>query len=385
VPGGMVCAIDLITGFGYICGMAENQAGTVWHPTLLDQVDSTQDWVRRNLSHLPDRSVVTACSQSVGKGRLGRGWVSPPGGLYSSILFRPAPVPEFAPRVSLAMAAVLVRSLQSSGVPSLVKWPNDVLAGGGKIAGIIAEAGGHPEPWLILGVGVNLSCAPVVPGRSILPAVHFIDSTVPLPLLENALPLLEERGHRFFGFTRATKEFLKPSLLNRMARSGCSMLQWGIESGSPAILERFGKGIDPETAQMVLKESAARGIRNYAYFLFSLPGETGRDREMTLDFIEEAGTAISFMNASVFNLPVDSELTERQGEFGMKLGTYDPGTDAIRLYSPFTCENGDPRTEAKKFLWEAGRRSPVFSGLISATPKWFRATHMAFMEPAARL
>jgi hypothetical protein len=215
--------------------------------------------------------------------------------------------------------------------------------------------------------------------------VHFIDSTVPLPLLENALPLLEERGHRFFGFTRATKEFLKPSLLNRMARSGCSMLQWGIESGSPAILERFGKGIDPETAQMVLKESAARGIRNYAYFLFSLPGETGRDREMTLDFIEEAGTAISFMNASVFNLPVDSELTERQGEFGMKLGTYDPGTDAIRLYSPFTCENGDPRTEAKKFLWEAGRRSPVFSGLISATPKWFRATHMAFMEPAARL
>lgn len=190
MPGGMVCAIDLITGFGYICGMAENQAGTVWHPTLLDQVDSTQDWVRRNLSHLPDRSVVTACSQSVGKGRLGRGWVSPPGGLYSSILFRPAPVPEFAPRVSLAMAAVLVRSLQSSGVPSLVKWPNDVLAGGGKIAGIIAEAGGHPEPWLILGVGVNLSCAPVVPGRSILPAVHwgaFASPPEPTVLLDELL------------------------------------------------------------------------------------------------------------------------------------------------------------------------------------------------------
>lgn len=173
MPGGVVCAIDLFVPLGYIGSMAENQAGTVWHPTLLDQVDSTQDWVRRNLSHLPDRTVVTARSQSGGRGRLGRGWVSPVGGLYCSILFRPAPVPEFAPRVSLAMAAVLVRLLQSSGIAACVKWPNDVLAGSGKIAGIIAEAGGHPEPWLILGVGVNLAGAPVVPGRSFLPAVHW--------------------------------------------------------------------------------------------------------------------------------------------------------------------------------------------------------------------
>jgi len=159
--------------------MAENQAGIVWHPTLLDQVDSTQDWVRRNLSRLPDRAVVTARSQSGGRGRFERGWISPPGGLYSSILFRPAPVPEYAPRVSLAMAAVLVRILQSSGIPALVKWPNDVLAGSGKVAGIIAEAGGHPDPWLILGVGVNLAGAPAVPGRSFLPAVHWGAFTTP--------------------------------------------------------------------------------------------------------------------------------------------------------------------------------------------------------------
>lgn len=213
--------------------------------------------------------------------------------------------------------------------------------------------------------------------------VHFIDSTIPLPLLESVLPLLQDRGHRFFGFTRATGEFLKPGMLDRMARSGCAMLQWGIESGSPGILERFGKGIDPQTALAVLKESAALGIRNYAYFLFGLPGETGQDREMTLRLIENAGAAISFMNASVFNLPVDSELTARHTEFGMNLGTYDQGTDAIRLYSPFTCEGADPRTEAKRFLWEAGRNSSVFSHLLKSTPKWFRATHMAFMGPEA--
>lgn len=173
MPRSTVHAIDLFTCMGYIDCMADNRAGAVWHHTLLDQVDSTQDWVRRNLSRLPDKAVVTATSQSGGRGRLGRGWVSPPGGLYSSILFRPAPVPEFSPRVSLALAASMVLLLQKAGIPAYVKWPNDIVAGSGKIAGIIAEAGGYPESWLILGVGVNLAGAPVVPGRSFLPAVHW--------------------------------------------------------------------------------------------------------------------------------------------------------------------------------------------------------------------
>ena len=99
-------------------------------------------------------------------------------------------MPDYAPRVSLAMAAVLVRRLQSAGVHALVKWPNDVLAYDGKIAGIIAEAGGHPEPWLILGFGVNLVAAPRVPGRSFLPAVHwgvFAVPPSPLALLDELL------------------------------------------------------------------------------------------------------------------------------------------------------------------------------------------------------
>jgi len=136
-------------------------------------VDSTQDWVRSNIQDLPNRSVVSAVSQTMGKGRLGRVWASPPGGLYASILFKPAPVPEYASRVSLAIAAVLVRSLEKRGISGMVKWPNDVLAGGGKLAGILAEAGGHPAPWLILGVGVNLCTAPTAVGKPCLPAVHW--------------------------------------------------------------------------------------------------------------------------------------------------------------------------------------------------------------------
>lgn len=170
--------------------MSENQARAVWHTTVLDQVDSTQDWVRRNMPYLPNRSLVVSYTQTDGKGRLGREWESPPGGLYTSLLFKPAPVPEYAPRVSLAFAAVLVRCLGKSGIPALVKWPNDVLVGEGKIAGILAEAGGHSVPWLILGAGVNLLEMPVVSGRTVLPAVHwgaFGKPPDPMDLLDELL------------------------------------------------------------------------------------------------------------------------------------------------------------------------------------------------------
>lgn len=180
---------------GYILYMSDNQAGAVWHITVLDQVDSTQDWVRRNMPYLPDRAVVVSYTQTDGRGRLGREWESPPGGLYASVLFKPSPVPEYAPRVSLTLAAVLARSLRERGIPALVKWPNDVLVGQGKIAGILAEAGGYSAPWLIVGVGVNLLGMPAVSGRAILPVIHwgaFAKPPEAMDLLDEILDGLSE-------------------------------------------------------------------------------------------------------------------------------------------------------------------------------------------------
>jgi len=170
--------------------MTEHLPEAAWHFTMLDQVDSTQDWVKRNLSALPDRAVVAASSQTSGRGRLGRAWQSPSGGLYASILFKPAPPPEYAPRVSLALAASLAACLLRRGIPAWIKWPNDVLVEGGKLAGILAEAGGYGETWLILGIGVNLAGAPDVPGRSVLPPVAwdaFGTPPAPRDLLEELL------------------------------------------------------------------------------------------------------------------------------------------------------------------------------------------------------
>ena len=160
----------------YIEFMAEAHKTGRWLVHTEDSVDSTQNWVKGRLSVLPDFSAVIASTQTSGRGRMDRGWVSPPGGLYASILLKPSPPPEFAPRVSLLIALILCELLEDAGLVPWVKWPNDVVVNERKVAGIIAECGNSPCSWFILGVGVNLSAVPDVPGRDHLPAGAWCSS-----------------------------------------------------------------------------------------------------------------------------------------------------------------------------------------------------------------
>ena len=113
-----------------------------------------------------DGTLVWAREQTAGRGRRGRHWHSPPGNLYFSLLVRP--------RVSLAEAACLgivsalavseaLVALLPAAAEVRCKWPNDVLVGGRKLAGILLESGmaqaGRPA-WLVIGVGVNIASHP---------------------------------------------------------------------------------------------------------------------------------------------------------------------------------------------------------------------------------
>jgi BirA family transcriptional regulator, biotin operon repressor / biotin---[acetyl-CoA-carboxylase] ligase len=166
-----------------------------WLIHTADSVDSTQKWVRERLLDLKDRSVILACSQTQGRGRMGRSWQSPPGGFYTSILMKPPPPLEGASRLSLLAALILSRIMNSDGIPAMVKWPNDVIAGGRKIAGILAEAGTNPVAWYILGIGVNLRSEPPLDHRRRLPAgcwSGFSEPPHPEELLSRFLHILDE-------------------------------------------------------------------------------------------------------------------------------------------------------------------------------------------------
>lgn len=146
-----------------------------WFVHTEESVSSTQKWMKDRVTILHDRSVILAGAQTSGRGRMGRCWKSPTGGFYASFLLKPSPPPAHAPCVSLLAAVVLSRILSRHGIPVQVKWPNDVIAGGRKIAGIIAEAGSSPESWFILGMGINLAGAPSIPERKFLPAGSWAD------------------------------------------------------------------------------------------------------------------------------------------------------------------------------------------------------------------
>jgi len=107
----------------------------------------------------PEGLVVLADTQTAGVGRMGRSWHSPPGGLYLSILLRPTTLaPEEGPLLALTAGIAVAQVLrQAHGLQAALKWPNDVLIGGQKVAGILVEQSimGGQIDYSILGVGLN--------------------------------------------------------------------------------------------------------------------------------------------------------------------------------------------------------------------------------------
>ena len=103
----------------------------------------------------PEGAIATTDHQTAGRGRLGRAWIEAPGtSTLVSVLLRP-PSERRAPELSLVAAAAVALALEDvTGTAARVKWPNDVLLGGRKVAGILAELRGGA---VVLGIGVNVN------------------------------------------------------------------------------------------------------------------------------------------------------------------------------------------------------------------------------------
>ncbi|MFN4141661.1 biotin--[acetyl-CoA-carboxylase] ligase [Aestuariivirga sp.] len=134
------------------------------HPVRhFDRIDSTNLEARR----LADAGEcgplwLWAGEQTLGRGRLGRSWVSEPGNLYATFLFSIAQEPQAAAQVSF-VAALAVHDMVEALRPGLgprIKWPNDVLLGGAKFCGVLPEVVGSNPTRIAIGCGVNVAHAP---------------------------------------------------------------------------------------------------------------------------------------------------------------------------------------------------------------------------------
>lgn len=143
-----------------------------FQPCFFTTIDSTSDEAaRRARAGASEGLLVVAAEQTGGRGRRGRRWQSPPGNLYCSLLLRPpcrtADAVQLGFVAGLALARAIEETLgaESAGAGARVtcKWPNDILVGGRKIAGILLDAASDADgqcEWVIIGLGVNLRWHP---------------------------------------------------------------------------------------------------------------------------------------------------------------------------------------------------------------------------------
>ncbi|MFB6073386.1 MAG: biotin--[acetyl-CoA-carboxylase] ligase [Haloarculaceae archaeon] len=127
-----------------------------------DEIGSTNARARELAGTGAGDVVVVADRQTGGRGRLDRAWASPSGGVWLSILFRPDVPTAHAPVFTLAAAVAAARAVREAGVPATIKWPNDLLVGDRKLAGILTEMEGEADrvEWVIVGVGLNANLDP---------------------------------------------------------------------------------------------------------------------------------------------------------------------------------------------------------------------------------
>ena len=129
---------------------------------VFEETTSTNDVIEKLARDgVKEGVVVFAESQTKGRGRLGRKWISPARkGLWFSILLRPDLRPQEATQLTVASATALRRAIQSeTGLKPEIKWPNDILIGGRKVAGILTELSAELDrvQHVILGIGVDVN------------------------------------------------------------------------------------------------------------------------------------------------------------------------------------------------------------------------------------
>ncbi|MCE8424035.1 MAG: biotin--[acetyl-CoA-carboxylase] ligase [Candidatus Methanoperedens sp.] len=102
-------------------------------------------------------TIVIAESQTGGRGRLGRKWISPEGGIWFSVILKPKMQPLFASRITLLAGVSVAKTIRTYGIPAKIKWPNDVLINGKKVCGILTEIGAEMDAidYLVVGIGID--------------------------------------------------------------------------------------------------------------------------------------------------------------------------------------------------------------------------------------
>ena len=177
----------------------------------------------------PEGTVVIADAQTAGKGRLGRLWLSPPGvNLYCSVVLRPEITPVAACQLTFLSVVAVARAIeQCSDLKPQIKWPNDILIGGKKVAGLLNEMNAETEQvnFVVLGIGVNLNVRRAALGEALRhPATSLLEEGgVEIDRVAFTRTLLIELDRLYDRFLKEGEQPVRAEWLERSAIKGRSV------------------------------------------------------------------------------------------------------------------------------------------------------------------
>jgi BirA family biotin operon repressor/biotin-[acetyl-CoA-carboxylase] ligase len=228
-----------------------------------EMVDSTNTWARRLArAGAAEGTVVLAEGQTAGRGRLGRSWFSPPGvNVYMSVVLRPAVPPARAPQLTLVAGSAVAAAIEAvSGLRPQLKWPNDVLLGNSKAAGLLTEMDSEADrvAFVVLGIGVNLNASAAALRGAVGPAATSVLAATGRPVARAAFVgrLLGELEGRYRRYLSAGFEALREEWESYSCVTGREITVAGPDG------ERRGRavGVDGEGA-LVLREPGGGLVR----------------------------------------------------------------------------------------------------------------------------
>ena len=199
--------------------------------------------------------------------------------------------------------------------------------------------------------------------------LHLLDNSISPSLLRSMA--VEPQGVPWYGFARIGPELADLDLCRELKRSGCVMLQLGLESGDQAVLDALLKGVDLGTASRVLRNLHAAGIAAYLYLLFGTPAETEDAARRTLDFTAVHADMIGFLNLAVFNMPIHGP-----DAAAYEIEWFSEGD--LSLYTGFRHPHGWDRKRVRAFLDAEFTRHPDVAPIMRNDPPVYTSSHAAF-------
>jgi len=141
-------------------GLSTNYIGKeiYYFPELKSTNIMAKEKVLHRVEGMDEGTLIIAEKQSAGKGRLGREWFSPPGGIWLSIILYPQLFPSYISRITLMTAVAVVKAIKvCTQIEPQIKWPNDILINEKKVCGILTEMSAELDiiNWVVVGIGIN--------------------------------------------------------------------------------------------------------------------------------------------------------------------------------------------------------------------------------------